>query len=113
MNREKKMIYCGTNGHVFALDVKDGKEVWRTKLKTKFVFNAASSGDVTVILVNDVLIASCNGHIWGLKPETGQILWHNDLPSLGNRFITMCTSNVSIQYVHGQSSDHQTEQNRP
>jgi outer membrane protein assembly factor BamB len=106
------MIYCGTNGHALAIDEKTGKEVWRTKLRTKFVFNAASSGNVTVILANEILMASCNGHIWGLEPKTGQILWHNDLPGLGNRFITMCTSNVSIQYVHEHTTEHQSTQHR-
>ena len=94
------MIYCGTNGHVVCISELDGKEVWRTKLDTSKLFNAAFSGDVTVLLVDEILIAACNGHLWGLKPSDGKVLWHNDLPRLGNRFITMCTPHVAIQYVH-------------
>ncbi len=94
------MIYCGTNGHVACISERDGNEVWRTKLETAKLFNAAYSGDVTVLLVDEVLIAACNGHMWGLSPTNGKILWHNGLPCLRNRFVTMCSPHVAIQYVH-------------
>ena len=100
------MIFCGTNGHAFCIREQDGKEVWRTKLETAKLFNAASSGDVTVLLEGQVLLAACNGHIWGLSSSDGSILWHNDLPGLRNRFITMCTPNVSVQYVHVETHSH-------
>ena len=98
------MIYCGTKGHVFCLNVRDGAEVWRTKLKAPGILNPAASEDVTVLLAGEVLVAAANGHAWGLKASTGEVLWHNGLPGLGNRFITMCTEQVSVQYVHVQTS---------
>ncbi len=102
---EMPMIYCGTNGHVFCLNEQAGNEIWRTKLTTSNLFSPAASQDVTVLLAGEVLIAASNGHMWGLSPSTGVILWHNGLPRLGNRFVTLCTSHVSIQYIH----EHTTE----
>lgn len=101
------MIYCGTNGHVLCIDEHNGEEIWRTKLGTG-LFNAAKSGDVTVMLIDEVLITACNGHMWGLNPSTGSVLWHNDLPGLRNRFITMCAPHVAIQYIREHTESHET-----
>jgi outer membrane protein assembly factor BamB len=108
-----RMIYCGTSGHVTCIDERSGKEIWRIKLETAKLFNAAASGDVTVLLMDKVLVAACNGHIWGLSPNDGNILWHNGLPGLGNRFITMCAPHVAIQYVHAHTESSQAIHQNP
>ncbi len=94
------MIYGGTRGYVFAIDTHSGEEVWRTKLSTGFFFNAASAEDVMILSVGDVIIAGCNGHIWGLSAKDGAELWHNPLRGLGNGPVTLAANGVSVQYVH-------------
>jgi PQQ enzyme repeat len=63
------MIYCGTNGHVLAIDEENGQERWRTKLKTNSVFNAATSADVTVILVDEWLSPLATGTYGASTPR--------------------------------------------
>jgi outer membrane protein assembly factor BamB len=94
------MIYGGTRGYVFALDPHSGNEVWRTKLSTGFLFNAASAEDVMVLAVGEVIIAGCNGHIWGLAATTGEQLWHNPLRGLGKGAVTVAAAGVAVHYVH-------------
>ena len=93
------MIYGGTRGHVFAIDPTTGEERWRTKLSTGF-FNAAYAQDVMVLVRDGIVIAGCNGHMWGLDAKGGDLLWHNALSGLGNGAVTMATDGVAIQYVH-------------
>lgn len=93
------MIYGGTRGHVFAIDPATGEERWRTKLSTGF-FNAAYAQDVMVLVRDGIVIAGCNGHMWGLDAERGDILWHNGLNGLGHDAISMAAEGVAIQYVH-------------
>lgn len=94
------MLYGGLRGHVFCLDENSGTEMWRTKLKTGGMFNAAWKEDVAVLAKDNVIIAGSNGHIWGLNPGTGEIMWHNDLSGLGNGFVTLSDTTHSTQYVH-------------
>ena len=102
------MIYGRTKGYAFCHDERNGQEVWRTKLETHSFFNVASLSDVAVIFSNDVLIAASVGHMWGLQSATGAILWHSDLPGMGNRFVTLCTPTSSIQYLHTESTTTHT-----
>jgi outer membrane protein assembly factor BamB len=94
------MIYGGTGGFVFAFDPSSGNEIWRCKLETGGFFNAARCGDVAVILQDNILIASCNGHIWGIDPKTGEQIWHNGLAGLGLGFVSLCNASTSLQYIH-------------
>lgn len=94
------MIYGGTRGHVFAIYPTTGEEKWRTKLQSGGLFNAASDEDVMVLIKDGVVIASSNGHMWGLHIEDGEILWHNGLKGLGHDVISLATDGIAIQYVH-------------
>ncbi len=94
------MIYGGLRGYVFCIDENSGNEMWRTKLSTGGLFNAAAKENVAILAKENMIIAGCNGHVWGLHPHTGQILWHNDLSGLGNGFVTLSDNTHSTQYIH-------------
>lgn len=91
------MIYGGTKGTVICLDEKSGRELWRQPLDPG-VFGASS--DVALLLRGELLIASCQGNVWGLDAASGRILWHNELPGMGYGFVSLCDDTHSVQYIH-------------
>jgi outer membrane protein assembly factor BamB len=75
MNSTSRVVYAGVGGHVVALDLTDGSELWRTRLK--------ASTFVTLIEVGDRIVAGAAGEAFCLDKVTGSILWHNKLKGLG------------------------------
>lgn len=90
------MIYGGTRGTLVCLDEVTGREAWRLELKSG-VFGP--SGDVAVLLRGNVVVAACNGEIWGVDARSGRMLWHNELPGLGYGFVSLCDETHSVQYI--------------
>lgn len=82
-------FYLGAKGSVVAINRADGIELWRTPLK--------GSGFVMVVLDGDVLLAHTRGEIYGVQPETGQILWKNGLEGLGYGHATLASPNIGSQ----------------
>jgi outer membrane protein assembly factor BamB len=68
-------LYVGIGGHVVAIDVGTGAELWRTKLKTGAL--------VTVFDAGDRLFAGAFGRLFCLDSASGSILWCNKLKGLG------------------------------
>jgi outer membrane protein assembly factor BamB len=99
-------LILGTRGFVVSVDVETGEEHWRTKLESGGLFNAAAYSDVTVIIRDRLIVAGCNGHLFGLDRHNGQILWHNTLRGLGNNHISLATDGVSIQYLQRTVHTH-------
>ena len=97
------MIYGGTNGTVFCVDDRTGQEVWRTPINTGLL---GAAGDVAVILRGNIVVASSGGNLWGLDANSGQQLWHNELPGLGYGFVTLCDDTHSVQYIHVETRTH-------
>ena len=99
-------LYIGSNGHVSAIDVNTGQEIWRRKLK-EGLLNSTSYEDVAVIVRDGIIYAGCSGHLFALSPQ-GEILWHNPLKGLGHNDISLAFEGQSIQYlqktVHSNSS---------
>ena len=93
------MIYGGTNGYIVAVNESNGQEIWRTRLHTGG-FMGKATGDVAVIVKDNVLIAGCSGHVWGIDVRSGEIIWHNGLTGLGNSFVSLADSSTSVQYIH-------------
>lgn len=84
----RPLVHAGIGGHVVALSLDRGDEVWRRKLKTMAQFTgvvAAAAG----------LLASANGECWCLDPATGEVRWHNRLKGLGQGFVTFGGSDVT------------------
>jgi outer membrane protein assembly factor BamB len=67
--------FIGLGGHVVAIDLASGTELWRTKLK--------GSDVVTLCLAGDRVLAGAGGELFCLDSSTGSILWRNRLKGLG------------------------------
>jgi outer membrane protein assembly factor BamB len=65
----------GVGGHVVAIEVASGTELWRTKLK--------GSDIVTIDHVGDRILAGAGGELFCLEENSGEILWRNKLKGLG------------------------------
>jgi outer membrane protein assembly factor BamB len=60
-----QLVFAGLNGYVVALDRDTGAVVWKC--------NELKSGYVTLLLDGDRLIASTNGYLFCLDPQTGRV----------------------------------------
>lgn len=81
------LIYVGIRKFVVALDERSGTEVWRAPLK---------SGDfVTVSWDGESLLAANSGEVYRLDPQSGAIIWRNQLKGLGLGLVTLASSRVA------------------
>jgi outer membrane protein assembly factor BamB len=80
------LVFIGIKGSVIALNRFTGQQVWATHLK--------GADFVSVVLQNEVLLASCCGEIFCLNPLTGQGLWHNPLKGFGRGLATIATEHT-------------------
>lgn len=68
-------LILGINGYVVAIKKEDGREIWRTKLK---------SGSITVVSSDQTHVyAASSGHLFCLDKATGKQVWTNPLKGLG------------------------------
>lgn len=95
-------LYIGSNGHVCAFRVSDGREAWRTKLGGG-VLSATTAQDVCVLHHGGRILAGCRGHLFCLDAATGHVLWQNELKGLGYNDVTLAMAGKSIQYVSSDS----------
>ena len=66
------MLVIGTlNGHVYALNTKDGSDRWEATLPSEVVDSPTIVGDLTVVRSQD-------GRVYGLDSSNGQRRWVND-----------------------------------
>jgi outer membrane protein assembly factor BamB len=91
-------LIIGSNGHVAAIDVTDGRELWRTKLQTG-VFSTTARSDVSVLVQEKFVFAGSHGHLFCLDVENGTILWHNELQGMGYNDVSLAMQNVSVQFL--------------
>ncbi|HVR87476.1 MAG TPA: PQQ-binding-like beta-propeller repeat protein [Planctomycetota bacterium] len=91
-------LYIGTKGHVCALDVKSGSEVWRTDLGHRLV-----GMDVSLLVADGRVFAGAGGYIAALDAQTGAILWTNDLKGLGFNRVALAMLGQSVQYLTPES----------
>jgi hypothetical protein len=77
----KTLIFVGIKSSILALDEKTGAEVWRTKLK--------GSDFVTVLWDGEALLAANGGEVFRLEPQTGTLMWHNELRGLGRGVVSL------------------------
>src|SRR5262245_12286190 len=78
------LVFVGIKDSVLALDDGTGAEVWRADLR--------SSDYVSVLWDGEALFAANSGEVWRLDPQTGQIIWHNELKGLGRGLVSVATS---------------------
>lgn len=78
------LVFVGIKSSVIALDERTGDEVWRTELR--------SSDYVSVFWDGESLFAANSGEVWRIDPETGNLLWHNELKGMGRGLVSLATS---------------------
>jgi outer membrane protein assembly factor BamB len=91
-------VYIGCNGHVSAVRIEDGVEVWRTKLDRSF-FSVTGHEDVSVLVEGGRVYAGCHGHLFCLDARTGSLIWHNELSGLGHNEVTLAMPGQSVQFI--------------
>jgi len=68
-------LFLGISGKVVCIRKKDGKEIWRQKVKT---------GSITNVYFDDNRVfAYSGGHLFCLDASNGRIKWENTLKGLG------------------------------
>ncbi len=82
---ENIIIVPYSNGEFFALNLNNGKEIWRNSfidLEIKETTNAFSDIDAFPIIKKDiVIITSANGKLFAINKKTGSKLWERDISS--------------------------------
>lgn len=78
------LIFAGIKDCVVALDERTGAEVWRVELR--------SSDYVSVLWDGESLFGSNSGEVWRLDPQSGQVIWHNELKGLGRGLVSLASS---------------------
>lgn len=91
-------FYIGCNGEVAAIDVRRGREVWRTRLRGGF-FGGTRYMDVCVLEHEGRVYAGSNGYVFALDARTGRRVWQNELKGLGYNDVTLALAGKSIQFV--------------
>ena len=71
-----EVIYLGIKGQVVAIEVATGRERWRQQVRS-------NSSITNVAVIGEVVVVYARGHLYGLRKDTGQILWENQLSGLG------------------------------
>lgn len=80
--------FVGLGGHVVAIDVTSGSEIWRTKLKGTDV--------VTLRVAGNRVLGGAKGELFCLDPATGSILWHNRLKGLRTGIVAFASSGDEV-----------------
>ncbi len=78
------LLFVGIKHSVVALDLRDGSEVWRTKLK--------GSSFVSVLWDGEALFAASQGEVFRLDPVTGATVWQNPMKGLGLGLVSFAST---------------------
>jgi len=75
-------------GTVVAIDRATGETRWSTDLKGSDFVNVTQQGSD--------LFAACRGRLYRLDPDSGSILWCNELPRLGYGIVTIAGGSQTV-----------------
>lgn len=78
------LIYIGIRNAVVALDDRSGTEIWRAELRSRDY--------VAVLFDGEALLAANAGEVWRLDPQTGSVMWHNELKGMGRGIASIASS---------------------
>ncbi|MEQ3697143.1 MAG: PQQ-binding-like beta-propeller repeat protein [Pseudomonadales bacterium] len=92
-------LFLGIKSHVVCIDKRDGKELWRTKLKSSTIIN--------VYYEDDQVFAYAGGHLFCLKTRDGSIVWTNTLKGLGYSTCIMASEQQSASVIANQVASQQ------
>lgn len=91
-------LIVGIKGQVVAIDTATGAEAWRTPLPISGLL--ASRNDIVSVLKKEGLIfAASSGFVFALSESNGQVLWKNELPSLGFNEVSLALEGAAIKTV--------------
>jgi len=93
-------LYIGIKNSVLCLAKRNGKEIWRTKLKGSTLVN--------VVVDEDLVYAHARGHLYGLDANTGDLVWENTLPGLGYGHCIIATKDNQAVVTAAQLNQAQT-----
>lgn len=94
----KDLLIIGCNGFVSAININNGNELWRTKLRDG-VLGGSRGSDVSVLIDGDQIFAGCSGRIYALRASNGDILWSNELKGMGFNEVALARQGTSVQFV--------------
>jgi outer membrane protein assembly factor BamB len=83
--KTQDMIFVGLNARVAALDRSTGDIIWEWRSPKP------RSGDVIILVDQNIVVAAVNGYIYGLNPQTGEQLWFNELKGYGIGITSLAT----------------------
>ncbi len=81
------------------IDKRDGKELWRTKLKSSTITN--------VYYEDDQVFAYSGGHLVCLNIRDGSVVWTNPLKGLGYSTCIMASEQQSASVIANQIASQQ------
>lgn len=87
-------LYIGIKNCVLCLAKRNGKQIWRTKLR--------SSTLVNVVVDEDLVYAYAHGHLYCLDANTGDLIWENTLPGLGYSHCIIATEGNQAAVIAAQ-----------
>lgn len=87
-------LYIGIKGSVLCLAKRNGKEIWRTNLRSSVLVN--------VVVDGDLVYAYARGHLYGLDANTGDLIWENPLPGLGYGHCIIATKDSQTAVIAAQ-----------
>jgi outer membrane protein assembly factor BamB len=77
------LVFVGIKNGVVALDERTGNVVWRSELRSGFIY---------VIWDGQSLYATSAGEVWRLDPKSGAVIWHNELKGLGRGMVSLAST---------------------
>ncbi|WP_298633631.1 PQQ-binding-like beta-propeller repeat protein [uncultured Umboniibacter sp.] len=92
-------LFLGIKSHVVCIDKRDGKELWRTKLKSSTITN--------VYYEDDQVFAYSGGHLVCLNIRDGSVVWTNPLKGLGYSTCIMASEQQSASVIANQIASQQ------
>jgi outer membrane protein assembly factor BamB len=92
------LLILGCNGYVSAINIKNGEELWRTKLRDG-VLGGSRGADVSVLIDGNQVFAGCRGRIYSLDALNGNILWTNELSGIGFNEVALARQGTSVQFI--------------
>ena len=98
------LVFVGFNSRVAALAKQTGKLVWSWK--------APKRGYVTLLYESGVLLVAVNGYMYGLRPDTGAVLWSNEMKGFGFGVTALATvtqsttANLIAAAAQGEANKH-------
>ena len=92
-------LFLGISNHVVCLNKKNGKLLWKTKLKSSSITN--------VYYENENVFAYSGGHLFCLAAADGAIIWENTLKGFGYGTCIIASEHQNASVISSQIATQQ------